>query len=236
MTWGYNATMMTSMDHMGKLFGAKQKWDMASKSFVSTSEGLARGETSRLGVDLYKQLQQTLGPLQAAVSWVSDCATTISKQDNVEIRWPTPDGFTCLQRKVKGERLYLAAMLSNGSDFALEILDFSKAVPNTAKHRSAIAPNIIHSLDATHLRMVARKLKELGLPMIFIHDSFATHCQYREVLYDIIVETFIELYSREYLAELKSYWEAMYNVELDEPPELGDWKPDSLQGLKRFFL
>ena len=236
MTWGYNATMMTSMDHMGKLFGAKQKWDMASKSFVNTSEGLARGETSRLGVDLYKQLQQTLGPLQAAVSWVSGCATLISKQGNVEIRWPTPDGFTCLQRKVKGERLDLDCVISDGSRFTLQILDFSKEVPNTAKHRSAIAPNIIHSLDATHLRMVARRLKELGLPMIFIHDSFATHCQYREILYDIIVETFIELYSREYLAELKSYWESMYGIELDDPPALGDWKPDSLQGLKRFFL
>jgi DNA-directed RNA polymerase len=236
MTWGYNATMMTSMEHMSKLFGAKQKWDMKSKSFINTSEGLARGVTSRLGVDLYRQLQQTLGPLQAAVSWVSDCATVISKQGNVEIRWPTPDGFTCLQRKVKGERLVLKCTLSSGDELYLEILDFSKEVPNTAKHRSAIAPNIIHSLDATHLRMVARRLKELGLPMIFIHDSFATHCQYRSILYDIIVETFIELYSREYLAELKSYWESMYGVELDNPPALGDWKPDSLQGLKRFFL
>jgi DNA-directed RNA polymerase len=236
MTWGYNATMMTSMEHMAKLFGAKQKWDMKSKSFINTSEGLARGVTSRLGVDLYRQLQQTLGPLQAAVSWVSDCATVISKQGNVEIRWPTPDGFTCLQRKVKGERLVLKCTLSSGDELYLEILDFSKEVPNTAKHRSAIAPNIIHSLDATHLRMVARRLKELGLPMIFIHDSFATHCQYRSILYDIIVETFIELYSREYLAELKSYWESMYGVELDNPPALGDWKPDSLQGLKRFFL
>jgi DNA-directed RNA polymerase len=236
MTWGYNATMMTSMEHMAKLFGAKQKWDMESKSFINTSEGLARGETSRLGVDLYRQLQQTLGPLQAAVSWVSDCATLISKQGNVEIRWPTPDGFTCLQRKVKGERLDLDCVISDGSRFTLQILDFSKEVPNTAKHRSAIAPNIIHSLDATHLRMVARRLKELGLPMIFIHDSFSTHCNHRGVLYDIIVETFIELYSREYLAELKSYWESMYGIELDDPPALGDWKPDSLQGLKRFFL
>lgn len=236
MTWGYNATMMTSMDHMGKLFGAKQKWDDDLGEYVTYGEGLARADTSRLGVDLYRGMQDTLGPLQAAVDWVSDGATKIASDGNVNIKWVTPDGFTCMQRKVKGERKQLQCNLSGGKVFELEIQDFSAQIPNTGKHRSAIAPNVIHSLDATHLRMVARRLKELGLPMIFIHDSFATHCNYRETLYTIIVEEFIKLYSTNYLVDLKGYWEAEYDVELDAPPELGDWKPESLQGLTRFFL
>tara|TARA_R110002153_G_scaffold34365_3_gene102876 strand:- start:17380 stop:19224 length:1845 start_codon:yes stop_codon:yes gene_type:complete len=236
MTWGYNATMMTSMDHISKLFGAKSKWDDALGAYVTYGEGLERGVTSKFGAQLYKQLQDTLGPLQHAVSWVSDCATMISKANNVEIRWPTPDGFTCLQRKVKGKPRDLDCKLSNGDRFQLDIMDFSVETPNTGKHRSAIAPNVIHSLDATHLRMVARRLRELGLPMIFIHDSFATHCNHREALYDIIIDTFIELYSREYLVELKNYWEALYEIELDSPPALGDWEPESIRGLKRFFL
>jgi len=236
MTWGYNATMMTSMDHMAKLFGAKSFWCDLEMKYIQGDNGLDRATTSKYGCDLYKQLQITLGPLQAAVGWVSDCATEISKIGNVEIRWPTPDGFTCLQRKVKGEKVDLDCKLSDDSRFTLDILDFSKDLPNTGKHRSAIAPNIIHSLDATHLRMVARKLKELGLPKIFIHDSFATHCNYRDVLYKIIIETFVELYSRKYLTELKEYWEAMYGVELDKPPALGDWEPESLYNLDRFFV
>jgi hypothetical protein len=236
MTWGYNATMMTSMEHIGKLFGAKSKWDDNIKAYVTDGEGLERGVTSKFGVQIYRQLQDTLGPLQGAVSWVSDCAVAISKIGNVEIRWPTPDGFTCLQRKVKGETKDLACTLSDDSRFQLDILDFSKDTPNTGKHRSAIAPNIIHSLDATHLRMVARRLKELGLPMIFIHDSFATHCNHVQALYDIIVDTFVELYSMNYLQDLKKYWEELYGVELDNPPELGEWKPESIRGLKRFFL
>ncbi len=208
MTWAYNATMMTSMDHMAKLFGAKFRWDDTEGKYCRVgTEGLDRATTSQLGAGLYKDMQETLGPLQGAVSWVSDCATTIAGEGNVEIRWITPDGFTAVQRKVKGERLQLRCKLSDGEDLLLEILDFSGEVPNTAKHRSAIAPNIIHSLDATHLRMVARRLKELGLPMIFIHDSFASHCNHRAILYKIIVETFIELYSMDYLTILKVYWD-----------------------------
>ena len=236
MTWGYNATMMTSMEHMKKLFGAKTKWDDDLGQYVAIDDGLDRGVCGTLGADLYRQLQDTLGPLQEAVEWVSNAAVAIASLGNPEIRWPTPDGFTCLQRKIKGKPLDLDVTLDDGSRFQLDILDFTVSTPNTGKHKSAIAPNIIHSLDATHLRMVARRLKELGLPMIFIHDSFATHCNHRDVLYDIIVETFIELYSREYLADLKEYWEATYDVELAPPPALGSWEPSKLKGLKRFFL
>lgn len=236
MTWGYNATMMTSMEHMKKLFGAKTKWNNDLGQYVTVDEGLERGVCGTLGADLYRQLQNTLGPLQDAVEWVSDAAVSIASLNNPEIRWPTPDGFTCLQRKIKGKPLDLDVTLDDGSRFQLDILDFTVSTPNSGKHKSAIAPNVIHSLDATHLRMVARRLGELGLPMVFIHDSFATHCNYRDKLYDIIVETFIELYSREYLADLKEYWEATYDVKLNDPPKLGNWNPSKLKGLERFFL
>jgi DNA-directed RNA polymerase len=84
--------------------------------------------------------------------------------------------------------------------------------------------------------MVARVLESMGLPMVFIHDSFATHCNYRDELYTAIVNTFADLYDMDYLAQLKAYWEERYSVELDPTPELGEWNPDSVRGLKRFFL
>ncbi len=236
MTWGYNATMMTSMEHMSKLFGAKTVWDRDLAEYKVVGEGLERAVSGRLGADLYRRLNETLGPLRAAVDWVSDCATEISKLGNTEIHWLTPDGFEAMQRKVKGERLQLTCTLSSGKELALEILDFTKEVPNTAKHRSAIAPNVIHGCDATHLRMVAHRLEAKGLPMIFIHDSFSTHCNHRESLYEDIIETFIELYSGNYLEDLWNYWVRKYGVELTAPPKQGDWEPEQLKSLKRFFL
>jgi len=170
------------------------------------------------------------------VDWVSDCATAIACYGNVEIHWVTPDGFEAMQRKVKGKRIDLDCTLSNGDRFTLDVLDFTQETPNTAKHRSAIAPNIIHSMDANHLRMVARGLKNLSLPMVFIHDSFATHCNHRKVLYKLTVDTFVDLYNRDYLAELHAYWEDRYQLELDRPPKMGAWNPEQLLGLKRFFL
>tara|TARA_R110000824_G_C15198914_1_gene675490 strand:+ start:51 stop:1883 length:1833 start_codon:yes stop_codon:yes gene_type:complete len=236
MTWGYNATRMTSMEHLGKMFGATQEWDVDQECYVTTGDGLERAVTGKLGCELYDCINDMLGPLTAAVEWVTEAAGIISSADNAEVHWITPDGFECMQRKVKGQRRQLKCALSNGAEFLLEILDFTPPIPNTAKHRSAIAPNIIHSLDATHLRMVARVLESMGLPMVFIHDSFATHCNYRDELYTAIVNTFADLYDMDYLAQLKAYWEERYSVELDPTPELGEWNPDSVRGLKRFFL
>jgi len=236
MTWAYNATQMTSMAHMDKLYGTEDKWDVDTESYQPTREGFPRAVTGHLGRDLYNRLNETLGPLTAAVEWVSDSATIIAKEGNVDIEWPTPDGFECVQRKVKGDPKALKVVLSNKASFKLSILDFSGQKSDSRKHRSAIAPNIIHSLDATHLRMVAKKLKMLGSPMIFIHDSFATHVNFRASLYKEIIDAFITLYSREYLLDLKKYWEKKYKVELPDQPKLGDWEPESLRDLTNFFM
>ena len=236
MTWGYNATRMTSMEHLGKMFGAKQEWDVDQECYVTVGDGLERAVTGKLGCELYDCINEMLGPLTAAVEWVTMAAGVIASADNTEVHWITPDGFECMQRKVKGKRRRLEVTLSSGEEFALEIVDYTPPIPNTAKHKSAIAPNIIHSLDATHLRMVARVLEDLGLPMIFIHDSFATHCNYRDELYSAIVNTFADLYDMDYMAQLHEYWTLRYDVEIDRPPVLGEWNPEIIRDLKRFFL
>lgn len=236
MTWGYNATMMTSTEHMDKLYGEEKKWSVDDECFMPTRDGLDRKTTNQLGRDIYQQLNETLGPLTAAVEWVSNAASVIGKAGNVNLDWTAPDGFECTQRKVLGVRRQLSVKLHSNDELCLEVLDFSEQLPNPRKHRSAIAPNIIHSLDATHLRMVAKRLDGLGVPMVFIHDSFATHCNYRRPLYDNIIDTFISLYDMNYIEQLKIQWEKLYDVKLDDVPEPGKWVPETLRELKNFFM
>lgn len=236
MTWGYNATRMTSMEWLDKMYGQKTKWDRATKGFVVYEDGLERATAGKLGCDLYDQLNSTLAELTTAVGWVSDCATIISKAGNCDIHWPTPDGFECKQRKLVGVEKSLNITLSDGSRFTVGILDYSEQKPAHNKHRSAIAPNVIHSLDATHLRMVARELAQLGLPMVFIHDSFATHVNHTDTLYDLITSTFADLYKGNWMLELMEYWAARYNVCIPDPPVMGDWNPEIVKILPRFFM
>jgi len=236
MTWAYNATVQTTKDHIQSLFGARKEWCTVEEKYVVVGEGLDWKEVNRLSEDLFRQLNLTLFPLSNAVAWLSQCARVIAKKGNAEIYWITTDGFKAKQRKVIGKEIKVSCCLSNGKMFSLGLLDFTSNKPNVAKHISSLAPNVVHGNDAAHLRKVAERLSEKGRPMIFIHDSFATHCNYREELYSSITETFRDLYSSNYLLMLHKYWEDSYDVGLELPPELGDWDQNLIVDLGKFFI
>ena len=63
---------------------------------------------------------------------------------------------------------------------------------DTRREVQAIIPNIIHSLDATHLTMVINKWNKYILP---IHDCFGTHPNDMTYLAELVRETFVSLYS-----------------------------------------
>ena len=214
MTFSYNATRMTSQEHLKGLFGEKTKYNYETERYEVVKSGLEYSTTMRLGSELYDGLNTTFKDLTVAVKFVSECARRIAKDGNHQISWITPDGVYAMQTKVKPKELKVKVTLSNSELIEVVLADYSGKNPYIAKHISAIAPNIIHSLDACHLRMVAKRLHEVGDPMIFIHDSFSTHSNYRDNLYKYIVEEFIELYSKDYLGDLKSYWEKKYKLEM----------------------
>lgn len=231
MTFGYNATRMTSIEHISSLYGEVSEWNAIEGRWAVTQEGLKRAEAASLGSDLYNRLRETLKAFVEAVQWLGVCAKTIDRE---VINWTTPDGFVGQQKKTVKEDVRIRVTLSNGKEMEV-IHKHDTKRPDKRRHASALSPNIIHSLDATHLRMVARRLAELGLPMVFIHDSFATHSNHRHTLYRIIIEEFIKLYSGNYLQDLKEEWERLYEVELPEPPERGDWDVNILNQCEWFF-
>lgn len=215
MTWGYNATRMTSIEHLQDLFPDEQRKHMAL-----------------LGSDLYNRLHETFKDLTAAVQWVGECAKLINRD---VINWTTPDGFIGQQKKVEQEDVRIRAELSNGVELKT-MLKIKTTTPSPRKHASALSPNIIHSMDATHLRMVAKRMQDAFLPTVFIHDSFATHVNHRATLYKAIVEEFYKLYSGNYLEELYTEWTGRYEVELPKPPSQGDWDVATALSCERFFV
>lgn len=66
---------------------------------------------------------------------------------------------------------------------------------NKAKAKSAISPNVIHSLDASHLMLTVLKAKAAGLrDFSLIHDSFGTHAANTSDFFYMIREAFVEMY------------------------------------------
>jgi len=88
---------------------------------------------------------------------------------------------------------------------------------NAVGSRNGIAPNFIHSMDASHLMLTALKCYEKGITAFsFIHDSFGTHAGDMETMSQILRETFNEMYSEDLLAKFVD------DIRTQIPPELGE--------------
>lgn len=81
---------------------------------------------------------------------------------------------------------------------------------NPKKQSSAFPPNFIHSLDATHMLMSAVKCKEEGIMFAAVHDSYWTHASDTDSMNVILRDAFIELHTRDLMADLASEFSRRY--------------------------
>jgi DNA-directed RNA polymerase len=81
---------------------------------------------------------------------------------------------------------------------------------NSRKQMMAFPPNFIHSLDATHMLMSAKRCHDENLTFASVHDSFWTHPSDVDTLNRILREAFIDLHSSEVMNNLKAEFEVRY--------------------------
>ena len=62
----------------------------------------------------------------------------------------------------------------------------------------ALIPNVVHSLDASHLMEVIKNIKNKNIDYILpIHDCFGTHPNDLSTVYEILKIEFINIYSKQ---------------------------------------
>lgn len=111
------------------------------------------------------------------------------------------------------------------------------------KQLTAMAPNLIHSLDATHLAMTALAMQQQGLSMMAVHDSYWTYACDLPVLSQILRTQFVNLYTQhDPLWELKEQWEEAFFFDLrrhglclPDPPERGELDLNVVLDSQYFF-
>src|SRR5690606_23818318 len=90
------------------------------------------------------------------------------------IRWKTPTGFVVQQdyRKIAPAGT-VRVLLFGGARW--NVSGTTKDV-DRQRHRNGIAPNFIHSMDASHMQLTALAAKKAGIDSLaMIHDDFGTH-------------------------------------------------------------
>ncbi|KAG5503457.1 hypothetical protein JKF63_05596 [Porcisia hertigi] len=188
-----------------------------------------------------ESLGVTFRESQNCRKWISDVTTLLWKVQPAELRnalcWTTPLGLVVRQPyKVRNE-------CSLFTPHGYSKVPGDSVAPASRKQLTAVAPNLIHSLDATHLAMTALEMQHQGLSMMAVHDSYWTYACDMPKLSQVLREQFVNLYSKyDPLWELKEQWEETYfmdlrrhGVKLPDPPKRGDLDLDVVLRSPYFF-
>lgn len=142
---------------------------------------------------LWDSIGEVVVAARLAMDWLQKCASAANKKQ-MPIVWKTVDGFVVLQAVRKVETIQINTQL-NGL-FRVRVGDYTNEL-DKIKQRNGVAPNFIHSMDATHLRTTIRLAARQGIQdMAIIHDDYGTHAGNTDKLQNIIRTAFVGIYDK----------------------------------------
>lgn len=164
-----------------------------------------------------------------AMDWLQQSARTIIKGGDECIRWITPTGFPVVQVYYCQEDHRINTKLCGNMKIQIKR---ETDETNINRHKNGIAPNFVHSLDASHLTDAVLRCEAEGIDTFhMVHDDYGVHAADAETLYRIIRESFVGIYTEhDMLQELRDTY-----FDLTEPPEQGDLDMTQVLDSKYFF-
>ena len=141
------------------------------------------------------------------MEWLKVCAKLITTGKYADIvRWTTPLGLPVIQPYRKHRIVEIRTIAQRVS----ARVDDDDIPVKSGEQISGVAPNFVHSIDATHMLMTARACREEGIAFVPIHDAFWTHAESVDQMNRIIREQFVRLHSQPILENLRSEWTGQY--------------------------
>ncbi|XP_010470873.1 PREDICTED: DNA-directed RNA polymerase 1, mitochondrial [Camelina sativa] len=176
-----------------------------------------------------KALEEMFEAARAIKTWFGDCAKIIASE-NKAVCWTTPLGLPVVQPyRVPGRHLVKTT---------LQVLTLSRETDKVQSRRqmTAFAPNLIHSLDGSHMMMTAVACNRAGLSFAGVHDSFWTHASDVDIMNTILREKFVELYEKPILENLlENFQESFPDLSFPPLPERGDFDLRKVLQSQYFF-
>jgi DNA-directed RNA polymerase len=183
---------------------------------------------------------QTVVAAREVMGWLQETARVIAQND-LPVWWTTPLGFPVLQEyKVDIARRIEVHFLGQRQQITI-----TKSGEKLDRRRQSlgIAPNVIHSMDADHMKRTLILCKDDDIHnFAFIHDSFGTLAADTGRLAFWLREAFVEQYTtvdvlaelhREILSQLENYPEL--HGQIPQPPRKGNLDLSLVRDSQYFF-
>lgn len=196
-----------------------------------------REDSSYLAETNFKAIGQVVVAARLAMDWLKEAAK-VAASNGLPVRWKTPAGFLAVQdyREEVGEQMDFTVL---GRRFQL-LLKKDGDKLNGRKQALGIAPNFVHSLDASHLMLTTLYCVQDGMKdFAMIHDSYGCHAGHASRLRDNLREAFVDQYRGDVLqafrAELEEQLPEALRVELPPLPPMGTLDLEGVRSSEYFF-
>lgn len=167
---------------------AAKVWQAVTRTVTQATEGM----------DFFKKLASTLAHEKQPLVWTTPLGLPVVHRYSV---WETKtvklflyDRAMPITRATANDKL-----TEDGSGVIRRVQLNLRTAPTDRidkdKARSAVAPNVIHSMDGSHLMLTVLNATDEGMTdFALIHDSFGTHAGATQRFFQIIRESFVEMY------------------------------------------
>ena len=196
-----------AVERSNELFNGKT-W-ATRKGAMSTVHFMAR--------ILHREAAALIGPAEQAMKWFRAIGKDAGKH-NEPLQWTTPSGLLVQQKymaaKVKRIRMHYLSDVQ--MDIKINVDDDVEL--DTKRMANALSPNVLHSMDASHMAMATLHAKDHGVTNVAgVHDCFVTTPAEMEQLRDSVRAAFAALYSESWLDSLSNQLARRRGAELPCP-------------------
>ena len=161
---------------------------------------------------LFESIGEVVVAARTAMTWLQAVASIASKA-GVKIRWTTPIGF-CPVQDYRAQKLLRMQTVYGGIRLQCGIWEDTLKL-DRRKMSSGIAPNFVHSLDASHCMSTVNLCRDFGIQnFAMVHDSYGTLAADVGKLAYYLREAFITQYTNDVLQAFRD------EIALQLPPEL----------------
>ena len=184
---------------------------------------------------IWEALDLVISGAQAAMDWFGKVADICVKNE-VPVRWTTPVGYPVRQDYRRYRMRNIKTRI--GDTIRQHKLREETDRIDRRKMLNGLAPNWVHSMDASLMFLTILEAKRQGVTdFAVVHDSFATRAADAATLHASIRDAAATMFSRDLLAEFKREVEAYLppEVSLPELPAYGELDPAAVRDSLYFF-
>jgi DNA-directed RNA polymerase len=148
--------------------------------------------THALAKLVWESIGEVVVKAREGMSWLQSVARARAKAGQA-VQWTTPSGFVVMQayRDSTGNRI--KTRFSGGLIFFRD--HTPGTTPDENRQALAVAPNFVHSLDASALMLTVCHCLEQGVTSFaMIHDSYGTHAADTDLLAFRLRAAFVQMY------------------------------------------